>query len=280
MTTRVFQLAAAEYSAGRRQTPHTHDELQITVVLRGTLEERVAGSPEHASPLSLVVKDPGVIHEDQFGRSGALTARLALHNTTLADLVEHPGRAAPWRWIHDAHIAHPFLRIVARGLQGERRFADDDDDLVDLLAAISARSQPPASGEPRWLRDAVRQMRDDWQPGLTVRDVARAADVHPVYLARCVRRWHGIGAGEILRQSRLRHAARAIADGDPTIATVAYASGFADESHLCREFASAAGMPPARYRRLARAFAGFADSSFHAPLPLSSTHDPSSDPQR
>jgi len=36
---------------------------------------------------------------------------------------------------------------------------------------------------------------------------------------------------------------------------VAHATGFADESHLCREFSKAVGTPPARFRRLARAFA-------------------------
>jgi AraC family transcriptional regulator len=252
----VFSLASSGYEAGTRQAPHAHEELQITVVLRGNVEERVGTSVERASALSVVVKDPGVIHEDHFGQAGALTAQLSFPRTTLADLVEHPSRAPAWRWTHDAVVAIPFLRIVARGLEGRRHFARDDDDIVDVVAAISARSHAPArADQPRWLEDALAQVRDDWRPGLTVRDVARGAGVHPVYFARCVRRWHGIGAADLLRRSRLRHAARHIADGDPTIATVAHATGFADESHLCREFSRAAGMSPARFRRLAHAFA-------------------------
>jgi AraC family transcriptional regulator len=251
----AFSLVSSGYGAETRQAPHAHDELQITVVLRGTVEERVGTSLERASALSVVVKDPGVIHEDHFGRAGALTAQLTLQRTTLADLVEHPRRALAWRWTHDAMVAIPFLRIVERGLEGRRHFARDDDDIVDLVAAVSARLRVPAGvGQPRWLEDAVAQVRDDWRPGLTVRDVAQAAGVHPVYFARCVRRWHGIGAADLLRQSRLRHAARHIADSDSTIATVAHATGFSDESHLCREFSRAAGVSPARFRRLAHAF--------------------------
>ena len=251
----VLSLVASGYGAGTRQASHTHDDLQITLVLRGTVEERVGASLERASALSVVVKDPGVIHEDHFGHAGALTARLSLERATLADLVEHPGRASAWRWTHEATVAIPFLRIVARGVEGRRHFARDDDDILDLVAAVSARLHEPArAGQPRWLEGAVAQVRDDWRPGLTVRDVARSAGVHPVYFARCVRRWHGIGAADLLRRSRLRHAARHVADGDPTIATVAHATGFADEAHLCREFSRAAGMAPARFRRLANAF--------------------------
>lgn len=247
------------------------------MVLRGALEERVGTSIERASALSVVVKDPGVVHADDFGSAGALTAQLALPGVSLAELVEHPSRAPTWRWTHAAAVAIPFLRIVARGLEGRRHFCRDDDDVVDLVAALTARpNMPPAAGQPRWLEDTVAKIRDDWRPGLTVRDVARAAAVHPVYLARCVRRWHGIGAADLLRQARLRYAARHIADSDPTIATVAHSTGFADESHLCREFSRAAGISPARFRRLALAFgsrdAGFKDSSFESRRRVRSGH--------
>ena len=251
----VFSLVSDSYHAAEWQPPHDHEDLQITVVLRGTVEERVGRSVERASALSVVVKDPGVMHSDHFGPSGAVAARLSLPHTTLAELVEHPGRALAWRWMHDPAVAIAFLRIVARAADGHRRFAADDEGILDLLAAISARygAQAPV-GVPRWLQDAVARIRDEWRPGLTVRDIARSAGVHPVYFARCVRRWYGVGAADLLRRSRLRHAARHVADGAPTIAQVAHATGFADESHLCREFSRTAGMPPARFRRLACAF--------------------------
>ena len=254
-----FRLSAAAYPAGTRQAPHAHDELQITVVLHGQLEERVETAVERPTALSVVAKDPGVVHEDLFTTSAdTLTAQLSIPNASLADFVEHPGRARAWRWAHDLRVALPFLRIVARGLRGTRHFVADDDDIVDLLAAVSARGHaPPRADAPRWLTDAVHQACDEWRPGVTVRELAANLGLHPVYFARCVRRWYGTGAAELLRKSRLRHAARAVADGGGTIAAVAHATGFADESHFSREFAKATGLPPARYRRLARGFAGF-----------------------
>jgi AraC family transcriptional regulator len=255
MLSTVFTLACTPYSPGTRQPAHAHDDLQITLVLSGSLEERVGTMVERATALSVVVKDPGVVHDDRFGTTGALTARLTLGRTALADLVEHPSRALAWRWIHGGTLAKPFLRIVRHSVEGDRQFELDHDDVLDILAALSARLDvPTARGQPRWLADAVAGIRDGWCVGLTVRDVAGAAGVHPVYFARCVRRWYGVGAADLLRQARLRYAARHIADGDPTIATVAHAAGFADEPHLNREFSRVAGIPPARFRRLASAF--------------------------
>ena len=101
----------------------------------------------------------------------------------------------------------------------------------------------------------MESMRAEWHPALSVADVARRAGVHPVYLARCVRRWYGVGLGEELRRIRLNAAAQALAGSEETVSRIAHAHGFADESHLSREFARATGSTPGRFRRLVRTLA-------------------------
>ena len=264
MTTRTLRLASSPYSPGTRHPLHAHNELQISLVLRGHVHERVGNRVEDAGALSVVVKDPGVMHADDFGSCGAVTARLSVDGSAFADLVEHPTRAVEWRWLHDGFAAKPFLRLVHRGLNGENGFSPDDDDILDLVAVISARRCAGTSTEPpAWLRDVVARITEAWQPRLTVRDVAAWAGVHPVYLARCLRRWFGVSGGELLRRARLQRAARAIADAAGTVSTVAHDTGFTDESHLWREFSRTTGVTPAQFRRVGRAFEqrGFANTS-------------------
>ncbi len=117
MRSPVFGLAATGYDSGCRQPPHAHDELQITLVLRGVLEEKVGTTAERASAFSVVVKDPGVTHADEFGCAGTLTARLWVRDTTIAELVEHPSRArASRRLACPAHGA----RAGSRGRSSPR----------------------------------------------------------------------------------------------------------------------------------------------------------------
>ena len=244
-------LVPSRYVPSERHAPHSHEEMHISLVLRGGLREVAGRNEECADPLSVVLKDPGVVHADDFGPDGAVMAQLVVRRAVVGDLVDEPQRARPWIWVHGGASAAPFLRILARGRTGQRRFTSDDDDVVDLLASLSTRRADAPSGEaPAWLRDAAAHFEDGWRPGLTVRDVARAADVHPVYLARCLRRWFGVGGADLIRRARLKHAARAVADSSQTMAGVAYATGFADEAHLCREFSKAIGLTPARFRRL------------------------------
>jgi AraC family transcriptional regulator len=249
-----MRLEANEYAAGTRHLPHAHAELQISLVLWGDVEERVGNRVERGGSLSVVVKDPGVRHADDFGSRGACMARLALPRTGFAQLVESADRALEWQWSHEPRVAKPFLRLVERAAAGANDFWVDDEDMIDLFAAISARPAPVAGGPPSWLANVVADLRDGWTPGMTVADLASQARVHPVYLARCIRRWYGVAAGDLLRAARLRHAADALVGGGATVSAVAHATGFADEAHLNRTLRTAIGATPARFSRTARAF--------------------------
>lgn len=249
--TATLSFDADAYRAGTRHPSHRHDALHLSLVLNGRVAETVGGVTEYASALSVVAKDAGVVHANDFGVAGAKLARLTLPAGTVGALIDDPARAAGWRWTHDATVAEPFLRLVRRGRAGSVAFGADDPDLLDLLAAFTARAAAAPRGRPpEWLADMMAELRATWRPGVTVCDVARRAGVHPVYLARCVRRWYGTGVGEELRRLRLRWAVAATVETRDTVSTVAHARGFADEPHLCREFRRATGMTPGRYRAL------------------------------
>lgn len=245
----LLDFHAATYDARLYQPPHQHDDLHLSIVLRGRIAETVGGRTERAGTLSVVAKDPGVVHADAFGPEGATVARLSLAGGGVSCLVDDERRAFAWRWSHDLAVAVPFLRLVRRAAGPWARFAPDDADVVDVLAAITARRASTTRGDPpAWLARVVERIRDGWTPGLRVTDVAHDARVHPVYLARCVRRWYGTGVAELMRQQRLRVAAQRIGAATGTVSTIAHATGFADEAHLCREFKRTLGITPGRFR--------------------------------
>ena len=244
---------ADAYQAGTRHPPHSHDALHLSLVLGGRVAETVGSVTEYAGAVSVVAKDAGVIHANDFGIAGAKLARLILPSGTIGALVDRPSRAPDWKWTHDARVANPFLRLVHRAKGGAHSFDADDPDLLDLLAAFTARPAPLTRGRPpSWLEQTMLELRASWHPGVSVADVARRAGVHPVYLARCVRRWFGTGVGEEIRRLRIRSAAALIAENGATVSTVAHSRGFADEPHLCREFRRTVGTTPGRYRTLLR----------------------------
>src|SRR5262245_63176603 len=95
---RTLILAPARYEPSARHAPHSHEELHLSLVLRGGLREFANGKEEQAGPLSVVLKDPGVVHADDFGREGAVMAQMGTRRAVFADLVDDRHRAQPWIW--------------------------------------------------------------------------------------------------------------------------------------------------------------------------------------
>ncbi len=59
----------------------------------------------------------------------------------------------------------------------------------------------------------------------------------------------GVSYSGILRDARVRRAARAMLDAPASLAEIGYAAGFADQAHFTREFRRILGASPAEWRR-------------------------------
>ncbi|MEK7316503.1 MAG: AraC family transcriptional regulator [Candidatus Eisenbacteria bacterium] len=266
---RMPEFSVGRYTPGFGQEPHSHDYDGMTLVLRGRLEETVAARVESASALSVVFKPAGVIHGLSVGEEGATTLQIRLAAGTLAaalpavvlsDRVSmHP---AGWQWTHAGPAAAEMLRSISvsnapwRG-QYPSAMASRRATVAGLLRVFSegcrGRLEDPGSRDmivPTWL-EQVRDSLTTPAHGVRLAAAARAARVHPVYLARVFRRHYGCSVGEVAKRARLRLAARLLGEPDIPLADVAGEAGFADQAHLCREFRFQTGVTPLQYRRAA-----------------------------
>src|ERR1700712_958118 len=83
-------------------------------------------------------------------------------------------------------------------------------------------------------------------------DAAGQAEVSPFYFLRLFSSVLGVTPHQYLVRSRLRHAARLLADDSRPITDVAYDVGFGDLSNFVRTFHRAAGVSPRRFRAASR----------------------------
>lgn len=89
---------------------------------------------------------------------------------------------------------------------------------------------------------------------VTLAELARITGFSQFHLCRIFRETTGVPPYAYLIRARLRRARQMIAAGEP-LSTVAYATGFSDQSHLTRHFKRAFGMTPGQYARAALALA-------------------------
>jgi AraC family transcriptional regulator len=103
---------------------------------------------------------------------------------------------------------------------------------------------------PRWLRQCLDIIEEEYAEPLTVAAIARRVGVHPVHASREFRRRYGITIGEYANKVRVRAACRRISRERESLALVAHESGFADHAHFCRVFKSTLGCTPSEFALL------------------------------
>jgi len=79
--------------------------------------------------------------------------------------------------------------------------------------------------------------------------LAHEAGVHPVHVARVFRRHHGCTAASHVRRLRVAWAQEQLLRPGASLAAVALAAGFSDQSQFSRAFRQVVGVSPARWRR-------------------------------
>jgi AraC-like DNA-binding protein len=117
--------------------------------------------------------------------------------------------------------------------------------LLNALASAARSRTPRGLRRPPWLVRAKELLHDRALEAPRLDDIARTVGVHPGHLSREFRRFFGVVPGEYLRQLRVDHAARQLAETDAPMLEIALGAGFADQAHFARAFRRAMGHSPA-----------------------------------
>jgi len=124
-----------------------------------------------------------------------------------------------------------------------------------FVEVVSGRPREPAPANARDRRRAVETAL--WIDAHSHRQIdlehaAGHAGISPFHFLRLFSSVLGVTPHQYLVRSRLRHAARLLADDDRPVTDVAYDVGFGDLSNFVRTFHRAAGVSPRRFREAAR----------------------------
>jgi AraC family transcriptional regulator len=124
-----------------------------------------------------------------------------------------------------------------------------------FVAVVSGRRGGPQEVRARDRRRAVEAalwMDAHSHEPIDLEGAAREVGLSSFHFLRLFARVLGVTPHQYLVRSRLRHAARLLADPERSITDVAYDVGFGDLSNFVRTFHRAAGVSPRTFRRAAR----------------------------
>ncbi|MEA2424809.1 MAG: hypothetical protein QOH13_1219 [Thermoleophilaceae bacterium] len=143
---------------------------------------------------------------------------------------------------------HRAFSTPASRLERDERLAGWLRALIERTEASRAARTPLAAGDRRALRLALEFLADRPERNISLDELAAAAGVGKFRLIRLFRERTGLPPHALQIAHRIRAARRQLEAGEP-IAATAFATGFADQSHLHRHFQRSLGLTPTAYQQ-------------------------------
>lgn len=254
-----FLCTLARFPTGAYLPPHVHDRPTFAVILEGGFDLQFTSPGIRRKRLpctagTVFVEPAGERHANAIAGSGA----------SVVVLQPETGNEELWGPFTELlgciqHFRHGPVALDARRLATEVRRPDELTPLsmeaLALRMLVEAGRRPDAGRDgrrPGWLERVDEYVHETFRDAPRIADVAEVAGVHPSHLASVFRDAYGVPLGEYLRRLRAEWCAERLAGRDRSLSEIAYAAGYADQSHFTREFKRWTGWTPAAYRAARR----------------------------
>jgi len=229
---------------------HEHEYPYITILLKGRYRELYRQGDSHFVPFSAVFHPAHVRHSGIVDEFGCRFFTVELDSSWMDSMQTDVPADSVFDW-HGEGMLWPMLRLFREYRDGETQSSLTMASLILEIVSTVAASGQDAPDVPvhRWglLREKIH---DSFRESIRVRDLASAAGIHPVHVARLFRRYTGVTPGEYLQQLRVQQACRLMQDPERSLAEIASESGFADQSHMNRVLRRFVRCSPGTFRAL------------------------------
>ena len=247
-------LAVIDYrcSAGPADRPYaeSHSSYSVAYVRKGSFGLKARGATHDLVAGSLMVGHPGDEYKCTHDHHACGDECLAFHFAP--EFVESlGGPTEPWR----AGAVPPLAEMMVLG-EMNRGWDELGFVFVSRFLSLFSNKQPEkrnvSAADRRRAVEAALWIDARSSEEISLEKAAAQAGLSPFHFLRVFSAALGVTPHQYLVRSRLRRAARLLADEERSITDIALDVGFADLSNFVRSFRRAAGVSPRGFRRLSK----------------------------
>ena len=243
-------LSELRHPTGRKLPEHSHQLSYFSLLLSGEYSEHLGQKSYLYKPLTVMFHPAGLTHSDEVGTGGGHFFTIELETSWIERLQEHatvptaltPTQAGDLTWLamrlfrefRQPDVCSP---LAVEGL------------LMAMLADITRIRLSNERQRPAWLNRATDLIHERFSESLTIAEIASEVDIHPFHLSKVFRQFNQQSIGEFVNRLRIQFACGELGKLETSLADIAMASGFADQSHFTRIFKERTGMTPGAFRQ-------------------------------
>ncbi|WP_085906321.1 AraC family transcriptional regulator [Kiloniella majae] len=233
--------------------PHRHDTYALGLTMQGIQAFGYRGDRRYSQPGQIIVLHPDELHDGGSGTDeGLLYRMLYLEPSLIRDALGESFVTLPF--VETPILDDPELQTAMIAALGEleNNLSDlaRDDTISQIAHCLVLHAKGPKSLVGKNNISAVNRARDFLYENafrnVRSEELEEITDMDRFALSRHFRRSFGTSPHRFLLMRRLDFARKMIEEAQP-LADVAFAVGFADQSHLNRHFKKAYGISPGQW---------------------------------
>jgi AraC family transcriptional regulator len=228
-----------------RVPEHAHDWPLLSLFVMGSyLNETEAGRKYIAGPSAIFYR-AGAAHRNTIAATGFEQIEIELDPAWLDRRLLPTVPVVVWAGGRTAESSRALARLCGTA-------ASEEAIRTTLHTFLVGASRQPAPEPASWIETITRRIQQD--PTLQINDLSKEVDRHPSWVGHSYRKATGEGLKETAARFRVECATRLLRETEEPLASVAFAAGFCDQSHMNRSFRRILGRSPAAVREERREF--------------------------
>lgn len=270
-TTDQCNVSMVKHHAPRVLPEHAHDWPFICTLLSGSYVSRTTASEMEFQRGKAVFHPSSFQHQDEIGLGGGSFFCTQLNPSLFVDADTRSRQAHRDISPIDVPQAHILLgELFCATLFGADALTFDAIS-AELAGTLFCTQCDGSDTSPRWILDLGDRLREVEDDNLTLATLAQDAGVHSTTVTRLFRKHWGCSIGTYRAQVRSSKAYYATVATSEPLSSISLTVGYADQSHMTREFVRWFGQSPAKLRRHARLYIHSAPKRTAPPQSLMTT---------
>lgn len=225
---------------------HAHAENTVTFILQGSFREEFYGKEFECNQFDLLYKPAYTVHRNNYYKYG--THSLLIEFFEEIDAVGNYKQSGSFISSNQKEFAQNIALKLYSLLEAQNNLASFTADELALEFAKPDTNIENERRPPLWLAKTKEYLEANIFENITLSALSNLANVHPVYYARCFRKFTRYSVSQYIHKKRISAAIEKLTNHNNSISEIANDFGYTDQSHFTHFFKRETGFTPHAFR--------------------------------
>jgi len=245
-----FRVVETFFAKDVKILKHTHSNAMLSIIESGNFIQNISNKSISLKKFDILYKPSFTPHSNTFITNDVQCLNIELPEDFIKKVEKLGLDIKNVFYISGSKNLNLLIRIK-KMLKRSNSFSEKilEGIIYEIFETEYIKRKDEKTNTPEWIDDLLNRINEiDYK--LTLNDLSKIANKHPIYIINSFKRYLNTTPGEYLRRRKYELICNELINTKRPIADIVYQFNFFDESHFYRFFKKYTGKTPSYYRQI------------------------------